>query len=96
MRSAADVSAHRTVTHAVHAAGGRIALVPTMGALHEGHLSLIRLAREKAGARGHVAVSVFVNPLQFGPNEDFAAYPRTPDRANRRMLVDEFLHRAME
>ncbi|RAI58637.1 pantoate--beta-alanine ligase [Roseicella frigidaeris] len=73
MRIARDLSSLR----AEAARLGPIALVPTMGALHEGHLSLIRAARREVAAMGGaVAASIFVNPLQFGPNEDLSRYPR--------------------
>ena len=62
--------------------GERIAFVPTMGNLHAGHGSLVSRASELAE---HVIVSIFVNPLQFGPNEDFATYPRTPEE-DRKLL----------
>ena len=57
----------------------QVGLVPTMGALHEGHASLIRVARDVV-ADGPLVVSIFVNPMQFGPDEDLARYPRTLDR----------------
>lgn len=68
-------SAVRERVAAWRSAAARIAFVPTMGNLHAGHLSLVDLARARAS---HVVVSIFVNPTQFGPNEDIASYPRTP------------------
>ena len=71
-----ELSRLREIVGAWKRAGLRVALVPTMGNLHAGHFSLIELARANAD---RVVASVFVNPTQFGPNEDFAQYPRTPE-----------------
>src|SRR5262249_28043780 len=84
MRIIETVKEMRSWSEAQRAAGRRIALVPTMGALHEGHLTLVRAAK-KLGDR--VVVSLFVNPAQFAPGEDFAAYPR--DFARDRTLLEK-------
>jgi pantoate--beta-alanine ligase len=68
-----NVAALRAAVAAWHAAGETVALVPTLGALHRGHIALIEHARARAR---RVVASIFVNPTQFGPNEDFARYPR--------------------
>ncbi len=68
------VSEFRQTLHAARRSGKTIGLVPTMGALHEGHLSLVRASRAECG---FTAVTIYVNPTQFGPHEDFAQYPRT-------------------
>jgi pantoate--beta-alanine ligase len=73
VRMVQTVGELRQAVRAIRAQGRRLALVPTMGALHEGHMSLIRAARQHADT---VCVTIFVNPRQFGPNEDFDAYPR--------------------
>lgn len=82
METVTTISAVRERVRAWRRAGERVVFVPTMGNLHAGHVSLIEAAR-RHGAR--FVASIFVNPMQFGPNEDFAHYPRTP-REDEQML----------
>ena len=76
VRVARDLKTLRRIVTSFRAAGETIALVPTMGALHAGHLALVHLAQRRAD---RVVVSIFVNPTQFAPHEDLASYPRTWD-----------------
>ena len=84
MDTATTIAAVREHVHRWRSEGRRIAFVPTMGNLHTGHVSLIEMAR-RHGDR--FIASIFVNPMQFGPNEDFAHYPRTPAQ-DARMLAE--------
>ena len=83
METITTIAAVRERVHAWHREGLRIAFVPTMGNLHPGHVSLIEAARQHGD---RFIASIFVNPMQFGPNEDFAHYPRTPTQ-DERMLA---------
>lgn len=77
METVTTIREMQQIVRAAKRGSGTIGLVPTMGALHEGHLSLVRSARARCT---HVIATIFVNPLQFGPNEDFSRYPRTFER----------------
>jgi pantoate--beta-alanine ligase len=83
MRVVESLAEMREASARLRSPGGRLGFVPTMGSLHAGHLRLVAVARERAAA---VAMSIFVNPLQFGPGEDFARYPR--DAAGDRDLAE--------
>lgn len=76
MNKVTSIPAMKEAAAALRAGGRRVALIPTLGALHAGHASLIRLAKESGAA---VVVSAFVNPLQFGASEDYVKYPRVPE-----------------
>lgn len=82
MKTIRDIHALRETLLGYRQGGETVALVPTMGGLHKGHISLVNLA---AGHADHVVTSVFVNPAQFGPREDFDNYPRTLDTDRRRL-----------
>jgi pantoate--beta-alanine ligase len=76
MKVVTSVAAMQRLARSWKRQGTRVGFVATMGCLHDGHLSLVRRARQCVGAKGRVVVSIYVNPTQFGPTEDFSRYPR--------------------
>ena len=85
MQTVRDIETLRAAIAGLRGEGGTVALVPTMGALHAGHMALVAEARRRAR---HVVASIFVNPTQFGPGEDLASYPRR-EASDARMLEEE-------
>jgi pantoate--beta-alanine ligase len=83
MRTVTSVAAMQVLARRWRQRRVRVGLVPTMGYLHEGHMTLVRHARRAVGPRGRVVVSIFVNPTQFGPAEDLSRYPRDLSRDKR-------------
>jgi pantoate--beta-alanine ligase len=84
MRTVDDIAAVRDAVRAARARSARVGVVPTMGFLHDGHLALVDEARRRAD---FVVMSIFVNPLQFGPTEDLARYPRDLDGDSRKAMA---------
>jgi pantoate--beta-alanine ligase len=80
MRIVTSVAAMQRLAKHWQRRGARVGFVPTMGYLHAGHLSLVKRARQSVGKHGKVVVSIYVNPTQFGPKEDFSRYPRDRKR----------------
>ena len=89
MQLISSVIAMRETSRSVHRSGGKIVLVPTMGAVHEGHLALVR---EAARHGDQVIVSIFVNPTQFGPKEDIQAYPRSAEEDWDKLEATALVH----